>query len=425
LRSKPKHRTRRRAARSSSSPNGAGGSSDWIANLIKEHRPGWSLAQPFYTDPAIFARDVERIFARQWIFVGHISRVRNPGDYFLFTIGNESIIVIRGKDGEVHALFNVCRHRGSRVCLEPQGSKRTLVCPYHAWTYGTDGKLLSAPAMPEGFDREAFGLRRCAVRVIEGMILVCMSDTPPELGDAFRDWEKYLKPHGLPHAKIAASMVWQVNANWKLVVENFGECYHCGPAHPEYCSVMAHALPDTHRAKSHVEEFGTLTEQWETRAKKLGNLTGRVPSDPDAVHVCVRIPIKDGFLTQSQDGRPVAPLMGSFREYDGGYTGGRLYPANYFVACCDHAVIPRFTPLGPIRTEVEMIWLVREDAVEGKDYDVEKLTWLWRVTTDQDKKIVDDNQAGVNSMAYRPGPYSNTEQGLTRFTTWYLKHIEC
>jgi Rieske 2Fe-2S family protein len=423
LKSTSVHRTKNSAARSAKSRNAAESSSDRIAQLIRAHRPGLSLTQPFYTDPAIFARDMERVFARQWLFVGHVSRVRNPVDYFLFTIGSESIIVIRGKNGEIHALFNVCRHRGSRVCLEPQGNKRTLVCPYHAWTYATDGSLLSAPAMPDGFDRAEFGLRRCHVRVVEGLIFVCMNEKPPEHEAAFRDWERFLKPHGLADAKIATSMIWQVDANWKLVVENFGECYHCGPAHPEYCSVMAHALPDTHRAKSHVEEYDSLTKQWESKAKALGNLTGRVPTNGEANHVCVRIPIREGYLTQSQDGQPVAPLMGSFREYDGGYTGGRFYPANYFVACCDHVVIPRFTPLAPLRTEVEMIWLVREDAIEGKDYDVEKLTWLWRVTTDQDKKIVDDNQAGVNSMAYRPGPYSITEQGLTRFTTWYLRQI--
>ena len=218
-------------------------------------------------------------------------------------------------------------------------------------------------------------------------------------------------------------MAWQVNANWKLVVENFAECYHCKPSHPEYCSVMAHAIPDTHRAKKHVDEFANLTAAWGAKAKSLGNLTGRVPRDPNALHVCVRIPIKDGFLTQSRDGKPVAPLMGGFKEYDGGYTGGRLHPANYFVACCDHVVIPRFTPLGPLRTEVEMIWLVREDAVEGMDYDIEKLTWRWKVTTEQDKKIVDNNQAGVGSLAYQSGRYSNAEEGLTRFTTWYLEQI--
>ena len=165
------------------------------------------------------------------------------------------------------------------------------------------------------------------------------------------------------------------------MVENFGECYHCGPTHPEYCSVMAHALPDTHRVKKQVDAFAKLTARWEGKAKMLGNLAG-------------------------------------------GYTAGRMYPLNYFIASCDHAVIPRFTPLASQRTQVEMIWLVREDAVENQDYDLEKLTWLWKVTTDQDKKIVDDNQAGVNSLAYRSGPYSMTEQGLTWFTTWYLRQIE-
>lgn len=399
------------------------GSHDWIDELIAAHRTGYSLAQPFYTDPCIFERDVERVFQRSWVFAGHISRVSNAGDYFLFQIGTESIIVIRGQGGQVHALHNVCRHRGSRVCLAAQGNRRTLVCPYHAWTYATDGRLLSAPAMPEGFDAGQFGLRPCPVKVVEGMIFLSLGEEAPRGFDAaFQNWQMYLQPHGLERAKIAASITWPVKANWKLVVENFGECYHCGPAHPEYCSVMAHAIPDTHKAKKPVDEYATLTAQWESRVKGLGHLAGR-SEEPGGVGVCVRIPIREGFETQSRDGRLVAPLMGDFKESDGGYTGGRIYPLNYFLASCDHAVIPRFTPLAPQLTEVEMIWLVREDAVEGRDYDVGNLTWLWKVTTDQDKKITEDNQAGVNSLAYRPGPYSITEQGLTQFTMWYLNQI--
>jgi Rieske 2Fe-2S family protein len=390
---------------------------------LAERQPGWSLPQPFYNDPAIFQRDFERIFLKQWIFAGHASRVRDAGDYFLFNIGADSIIIIRGKDGEVHANFNVCRHRGSRLCLEPAGTRQTLVCPYHAWTYAADGRLLSAPAMPDDFNPAEFHLQRCHVRVVEGMIFLCLGKEAPDREPIFRDWERYFQPHGLAQSKIAASMVWQVNANWKLVIENFDECYHCGPAHPEYCSVMAHALPDTHRAKRDVEAFARFRTQWEAENQRRGHVAGPAVHETDLYAVCSRVPIREGFLTQSRDGQPVGPLMGNFKEYDGGWTYGQIYPNNYILALPDHAVIPRFTPLGPQLTEVEMIWLVHPDAVAGKDYQVDRLTWLWRVTTEQDKRIVDDNQAGVNSVAYRPGPYSNTEQGLVRFTNWYIEQI--
>jgi phenylpropionate dioxygenase-like ring-hydroxylating dioxygenase large terminal subunit len=400
-------------------------SGDWVDALVAAHRPGWTLAQPFYHDPAIFRRDFERIFLKQWVFAGHVSRVRHAGDYFLFHIGGESLIVIRGQDGNVHALFNVCRHRGSRVCLEPAGSARALVCPYHAWTYGTDGRLLSAPAMPPDFDPAESGLRPCPVRVVAGLIFVCLGPEPPDRDVVFRDWERYFQAHRLPEAKIATNRVWRVNANWKLVIENFEECYHCGPAHPEYCSVMAHARPQTHGAKRDVEAWEQFLKTWSEDNRRRGHITGRVEheQEPFFFSQCDRWPIRQGYRTQSQDGQPVAPLMGDFQDYDGGWTYASFYPVNYCFAFADHAVVPRFTPLAPRLTEVEMIWLVNPTAVEGRDYQLDRLTWLWRVTTDQDAKIVDDNQAGVNSLAYQPGPYSQTEPGLVRFTSWYLSQI--
>jgi len=417
-----------RASRSSSpasdvSPDRARASGGWLDDLIAAHRPGWSLAQPFYNDPAIFARDMDRVFFRHWIYAGHVARIPKPGDYFLHTIADESIIVTRGAGGQVHALFNVCRHRGSRVCLEDAGHAKALVCPYHAWTYGLDGQLRAAPAMPDGFDRETFGLRRCHVRVVEGMIYISLAppdQTPPNRDSAFRDIESYFQPHRLAEAKIAATMTWHVRANWKLVVENFNECYHCLHTHPEYCSVMAHATPDSTASPKQREAYNELLAAWESRTRAQGYHTGRIDGD---VHVLARIPIKDGFVTQSPDGKPIAPLMGDYRQYDGGLTALRIYPMNYAYGLSDHGVIPRFTPLGPQLTEVEFVWLVHPDAVEGVDYDVERLAWVWKVTTDQDKKIVDDNQSGVNSVAYQPGPYSKVEQGLTRFTAWYLAEI--
>ncbi len=398
---------------------------DWIDELIAAHKSGRTLAQPFYNDAEIFRRDFERIFLKQWWLTGHVDRVRNPSNYFLFKIAGEEIIIIRGKDGNIHALFNVCRHRGSRVCLEAAGNTRALVCPYHAWTYGADGKLLSAPAMADGFDKKEFGLRRCHVRVVEGLIFICLGPQPPDRENIFRDWERYFKPHRLPEAKIATSMTWQVQANWKLVHENFEECYHCGPAHPEYCAVMAHAKPQTHGAKREVEAWEKFLKTWSDECRQRGLMAGRIEhqQEPFFWSQCDRWPIRQGYQTQSPDGKPVAPLMGDFREFDGGWTYASFNPTNFCFAFSDHGLIPRFTPIGPQQTEVEMIWLVNPNAVEGRDYQLDRLTWLWRVTTDQDKKIVDDNQAGVNSIAYQPGPYSETEPGLTRFTNWYVRQL--
>jgi len=405
-----------------------------IGALIAQHRPGWSLAQPFYNSPRIFERDVQKIFLKEWLFVDHASRIPRPGDYFLFAIAGESLIIVRDQDGQIHALFNVCRHRGSRVCLQASGSAKALVCPYHAWSYGLDGRLLGAQAMGPDFDRTQYGLRRGSIRLVEGLIFLCLSEEPPNAESSFQTWERYLRPHGLASAKIAHRILWRIKANWKLVMENYRECYHCGPAHPEYTATMAHAAPESTGSALLAQKYDQLLKSWTERAKALGSMTEHSSEAKDRLYAwkpgerdlpvgCSRIPIKEGFLTQSPDGQPVAPLMGDYRAYDGGLTSGRLDPVNFFTASCDHAVLPRFTPIDAVTTEVEMIWLVRADAVENVDYQLDRLTWLWQVTTDQDSKIVEDNQAGVNSRAYVPGPYAEVEGGPRRFTLSYLRRL--
>ena len=146
-----------------------------VESLIARQRPGFTLDQPFYTHPDIFARDFERIISRKWLFADHVSRIPNPGDYFLYEVAGESIIVLRDGEGEVRAFFNVCRHRGSRICTEPEGRAARLVCLYHAWSYGLDGRCIRARGMPDGFDPEPYGLHPCRVRVFHGLIYLCLS----------------------------------------------------------------------------------------------------------------------------------------------------------------------------------------------------------------------------------------------------------
>lgn len=398
--------------------------SDRIAELAAAAQPGFSLPQPFYTDAEIFERDLERIFFRQWLMAGHVARLPKPGSYFLYEIAGESIIVIRDRDNEIHALWNVCRHRGSRVCSDEEGCVNSLMCPYHAWTYGCDGRLLGAPAMAEGFDRSPYGLKKCPVRIDHGVIQVYLGDgEPPELDAAWRDIEPFAAPYRLGEAKFAARMTWELKANWKLVIENFAECYHCGPAHPEYCSKMDDAMVECTQSPAKIEEYNRQKAAWEEKARAMGHFVGFCPASPDKLHCASRSVIGGDRLCPSQTGLPVAPIMGDFGQADGGYTSWRIHPGQYFLSPCDHGVLNRFTPLAVDRTLQEMIWLVHPDAAEGRDYNVEELTWLWRVTNDQDLKIIEDNQRGVASRVYEPGPYSKAEHGPTRFVKWYLDQI--
>lgn len=192
-----------------------------LAQRIAAQRDGWTLDQDFYTSPAIFQRDLERIFRRHWLFAGALCRIPKAGDYFLYEVANESIIVMRGEGEQVHALFNVCRHRGSRILLEPCGHAERLICPYHQWMYAQDGSLTEARLMPPDFDVKQFGLHRAAVRAVEGLIFICLSEMPPDFDEVVSDFAPYFKTYDFAAARIAHVERHEVKANWKLIAENF------------------------------------------------------------------------------------------------------------------------------------------------------------------------------------------------------------
>jgi Rieske 2Fe-2S family protein len=394
----------------------------WLDALIARRQSGHSLSREFYTDPAIFELDMERVFLRNWLYVGHTSLIPLPGDYFLYTIGSESLIVIRHDDGSVRAHFNLCRHRGSRICLEERGNVRRLICPYHAWVYNLDGSLIQARHMPEGFDTAAHGLVSCHVQVVEGLIFVCCAEDYPPFDQVANDLVDFFGPYELAATRPAHTVRHVIAANWKIVAENFFECYHCGHTHPEFCSVMSYGRAvNSARLASEQERF---VEEWEHRARQEGWRTGGVAVTDNTLHQIQRTPIRRGYLTQSQDGAPVAPLLGRLPDFDGAVTAAQLYPLIWLLACSDHAMLARFTPLRTMETELELTWMVHPAAEPGRNYDPERVSWLWRVTAEEDKTICENNQRGVASSRYLPGPYATTESAVDHLTQWYLTQLK-
>jgi Rieske 2Fe-2S family protein len=399
---------------------GVGAADASIAALIAAQPPGKSLEQGFYSDPGIFRRDVERVVMRHWLCTGHESSLPKPGDFQVVEIASESAIIVRGEDGNLRALVNVCRHRGSRVCWDTAGSARFFVCPYHGWTYGLDGSLQAARYMPDSFDAAGHGLKQIHLRVIEGLVFISFAKAPLSLDRAEKALRMNYRPYGWAGAKVAHRETYGIAANWKLAVENYLECYHCGPAHPEYSKLHAIEQPPARIEK--------LNARMRERSAALGldipghdHWTGSAEGE-EAVW-SFRYPLYDGAVTASEDGAPVAPLMGGFKEYDGAATSTHFGPTSFFLAYPDHGVIYRFIPKTADRCEMEVIWLVRGDAREGVDYDLQKLAWLWRVTSEADKRIIEHNQLGVNSRYYEPGPYAPMEQNALRYVNWYLREI--
>ena len=399
---------------------GGGEVEAWVA----ERRPGWSLPRQLYLSTQAFERDMARVFMRGWSFVGHIARIPAVGDYFLHEIGDESIVVMRsgGGDTAVSAFFNVCRHRGSRICLEAEGHATSrLVCPYHAWSYTLEGELASARHMGAHFDRADMGLHRCAVRVVEGLIFLCPEPPGPDVGSFWDQMRALFAPHGFRQAKVARRNIHRIRANWKVFAENFWECYHCTHAHPEFCQVMSYpAAAESPRRRAEYERF---VSDWRERAQREGRLPVPVELSESKLYQLVRTPIRPGFLTQTRDGRPVAPLMGQFTQYDGAISAMQMFPLNWIVASNDHAMLFSFAPMSELETRAELTWLVDGDAVEGRDYDPAEVSWLWEVTNGEDWNICENNQSGVNSRMYRPGPYSEAEQGVEQFIEWYFAQI--
>jgi len=402
------------------------GKSGIIGPLAARARGGYSLERDFYCDDAVFAADMAQVIGRKWLVAGHVDRVRNKGDYFLFKVGDESIIIVRSDESTVNAFYNVCRHRGSLICTAPEGHATRLTCGYHAWTYGLDGALLAARLMPADFSKKDNGLHRCHVRVFHGFIFVNLSDEAPVDFDAtFGDLAPYLDFHGFADAKIACARSYPTSANWKLIVENFVECYHCGPAHPEFCSmhppealIAFGAGPSSGPAEA-VEQYLPTVQAWERRAATLGRPIGTVDDGPESSHLRLLLQrtIREGYDSETQDGRPAAPLMGKRLGFDQGRMYLSFSPFTQLVATNDFAVLFQFTPRATMQTDVDLYWLVDGKATT---VDVEKMTWGWDRTTLQDKEITENNQAGILSKRYRPGRYSEHERRVVTFHQWYF-----
>lgn len=387
-----------------------------------DHQPErMSLEQAFYTDPDIYQRDVEAVYLRSWLYAGHLSEIPNTGDWFLFEMAGESVIIVRKDKHNVSALLNVCRHRGSIICGAKRGCSRHFVCRYHGWSYDLDGYLHSAAHMPEGFDKSAVRLGKIHVEILEGMIFINFAGRPAAFDPVREDLGSCLRPYRIDKAKVAHRQSYFIKANWKLSVENYTECYHCAPSHPEYTRGHALAKPGA-RASDEMQQIMARAIQCGLSERAVNRVYLDEPGFGTG-YAFERYPMWRGHVTGSDDGKPVAPLMGEIRAYDGGATDFQVGPVSFALAYCDYIVIYRFTPVSLGESECDITWLVDGGAVEGKDYDKTRLTWLWDVTTKADKRIIENNAAGVRSRYYEPGPYSTMEEYTWKFTSWYLQTI--
>jgi Rieske 2Fe-2S family protein len=403
-----------------------------LRQLVSLRKPGYTLPGEFYESELVYRAEISRIWRRGWLFAGHTCEVSTPGDYFTFAVGADSLIVIRDDGGEIHALWNVCRHRGTQLCDQPQGRVGRLVCPYHQWAYARDGELVSCRGMHDEVDKQELGLLRAHVRQVAGMIFVCLAEEPPDFESAAATLGAMIRPQGLNRAKVAKVVDYDVAANWKLVWENNRECYHCNVNHPQYIKAnFDHYNADdiNDSVQSRIEKVVARSEQkWAAAGLAVSHRHSGMTTFPgegsNGWFAANRTPLVEGFHSETLDGRQVAPLMGDYTDADVGTLRVRTLPNMWNHSSCDHAVTTRLLPAGLHRTAVRVTWLVHQDAVEGRDYRLEDIMPFWQLTSEQDWALCEQAQKGVSSFGYRPGPYSqHKEYNVDAFVRWCLEQL--
>jgi Rieske 2Fe-2S family protein len=362
---------------------------------IDAYRQGTrTMPRERYTSAEIFADEKERIFAREWNCVGRTSAFAKPGDYQLRTVADESLIIVHDRSGELHAFFNVCRHRGTRLCRETTGQlSETIQCPYHAWTYALDGRLLGAPHMNEvqGFDKKDYPLHEAAVAEWEGFVFVNISEHPRPFKEWFAPMMGRLSRFDLPSLRVGYRARYDVAANWKLVFQNYSECLHCPMIHPELSVVLPY--------QSGANDL--------TSGPFLGG------------YMEIRAPNESATLTGRACGRLVSDHAGpddAKRAYY--YT---LMPNMALSIHPDYVNYYLLTPVAVNRTIVETEWMFNPANEGDPKFNPKDAIDFWDVTNRQDWDICERSQLGIFSRRYQPGPYSPRESIPAAWDAEYLR----
>ena len=403
-----------------------------ISTLLDERVEGRSLPAGLYTREDVFQADLDVFFRKHWIYIGPECDVPEPGDAMVIDIAGSSLIMLRDDDGEVRVLYNVCRHRGARILDAGASIVSKLVCPYHQWTYELTGELAHAPHMGKDFDKTCNSLKPVNFRNIGGLIHVCLSDDPPaDIAALEVVGRERLLPYDLKNTRVAHQTDLIENGNWKLTMENNRECYHCSANHPELCVSFIDldfgfdpeslSPEDRDTAARHESMYAARTAEWEAQGhpsaaiEQLTNCATNFRSQ--------RLIIAGAGESQTPDATAaVSRLLGVGRKDLGDMHLWGHNSWHHFMG--DHIITAMVIPLGPDKTLLRMKWLVHKDAVEGVDYDFDKLTSVWIATNEQDGSLVERSHAGVSDPAYVPGVYSPfTETQLNWFAGWYVDRM--
>jgi Rieske 2Fe-2S family protein len=355
-----------------------------------------TMPAEYYTSAEVFAEEGERIFARSWNCVARASALARPGDYVLRTVAGESLIILRDRSGTLRAFFNVCRHRGTRLCEAASGRfSETIQCPYHAWTYGIDGRLIGAPQMGdvEGFDKRDYPLHAAGIAEWEGFIFVNVAAEPEPFDRWLAPMLGRLTRFGLGSLAVGHRATYEVRANWKLVFQNYSECLHCPTIHPQLVAVLPYQ-----------SGANDLTE---------GPFLGG--------YMEIAAPNESATMSGRACGRLLHPALPADEQRRAYYYS--LMPNMLLSIHPDYANYYVVTPLAADRTLVESEWMFNAEGASDPGFDPDDAIRFWDVTNRQDWHIVEQSQFGISSRRYSPGPYSPRESIPAAWDREYLREM--
>ena len=349
-----------------------------------------TLPGEYFTSDVIYEEEWKKIFSQRWICVGREAEISHPGAYFLRQIGAESVIVVHDQAGNIQAFYNVCRHRGTRLCQTDGQFSQTIQCPYHAWTYGLDGRLLGAPTLQDNsdFDKEAYGLHRVATAVWEGLIFINLAIQPEPFEEAFAPLLDKFKAWQIPTLTETHQIVYEVKANWKIIFHNYSECYHCPAIHPKLNELTPY------RNSSNDLEEGFILGGPMKMSKPQGSMT--------------------------MNGRVCAPILNQTNGLVYYYT---IFPTLFLSLFPDYVMTHRLEPISPNRTRIICDWLFAPQNSQNDLFNPDEAIQFWDMTNRQDWDVCEWTQQGVSSQAFTPGPYSDLESMLAAFDRNYLQAL--
>ena len=352
-----------------------------------------TLGQPYFISPEIFADEQRKIFAKHWLLVGHQSQISKPGDYFVAKAAGESVIVVRDQRSTIRGFYNVCRHRGTRLKQDACGHASAIQCPYHAWTYGLDGRLMGAPHMDEvpDFDKADYALHAVNLALWEGFVFINLTNSPQSLEEWLTPLLGRFSHWNLARLRSARRIEYDVRANWKLIFENYSECYHCPGVHPTLAKVS--------------------------------------PYD-SAENDLVEGPFLGGFMKINQGASltmsgqacalPVSAIKGEDHDRVFYYS---IFPNMLLSMHPDYVMVHQLWPQSPDRTLIFCDWLFHPEAFAREDFRPDDAIEFWDMTNKQDWQVCELSQQGIASRAYEPGPYSARESIPAAWDREYLRQL--